>query len=214
VVSAAEIQSSEPGGANRAIQQAFITAKEENKIVFLDECDSLIASRNNLGMVLAGEVNTLLTEIEKFEGVCILATNRIAHMDEALERRISLIVEFPKPDYASRLLIWQKMIPKKLPLEKTIEIAKLAEHKLTGGQIKNVVLQSARLALSSKCKEVMQVHIDTAIDRVHKSKNLMGTASRYNQGGNEDYGTGMVSGTDKKKLIDIFKIKKDENANN
>lgn len=182
VLSAAEIQSSEPGGANRAIQEAFKEAKRAGKVIFLDECDSLIASRNDLGMVLASEVNTLLTEIEKFEGVAILATNRVEHMDEALERRISLIVEFPKPDYENRKKIWARLLPKKMPLAKEVVIEDLAKEELTGGQIKNIVLQAARMALAGDCSKVDKKHFDLAIARIKKSKNLMGSASRYRQG--------------------------------
>ena len=207
VISAAEIQSSEPGGANRAIQQAFKEAKSSGKVIFLDECDSLIASRNDLGMVLAGEVNTLLTEIEKFEGVAILATNRIEHMDEALERRISLIVEFPKPDYENRKKIWSKLLPEKLPLENDVDVEVLAKPELTGGQIKNVVLQAARMALAGECKKVGKKHFDLAIARVQKSKNLMGSASRYRQGVvKDDFG----SGVDKTKSDDFKKFLTEE----
>lgn len=205
VLSAAEVQSSEPGGANRAIQNAFKEAKEKHKVLFIDECDSLIASRNDLGMVLASEVNTLLTEIEKFEGVAILATNRIEHMDEALERRISLIVEFPKPNMESRKKIWSKLLPKKLPLGKEVSIDALAKHELTGGQIKNVILQAARMALAGGQNKVEMKYFDLAIERLNKSKNLMGQASRYHQGiVRDDYGSSTVIGKFKNKDFKKF----------
>lgn len=181
VLSAGEIQSSEPGAANRNIEQAFRSAKSSKKVLFMDECDSIIASRDGVGMVLGSEINTLLTEIEKFEGVCVLATNRIEELDEALERRISLILEFPEPNYEQREDIWKRMLPTKMPLEKEVTNKVLAEHKLTGGQIKNVVLQAARLALAEDAKKVGLNHFQSAIARVQKSKSLMGTASRYRQ---------------------------------
>lgn len=180
-IGAAEIQTSEPGGANRNIKNAFEAAKEEGKVLFIDECDSLITSRNDVGMVLGSEINTLLTEIERCEGVVILATNRIENLDEALERRISLIVEFPEPDFGQRAEIWKRLLPKSLPLNKVITPEKLAEYKLTGGQIKNVVLQAARLALASESKQVEPAHFDAAVARINKSKSLMGSASRYHQ---------------------------------
>lgn len=179
-VGMAEIQTSEPGGANRAIQAAFKECKDKGKILFLDECDSLVTSRSGMGMILAGEVNTLLTEIEKCEGIVVLATNRIENLDEALERRISLIVEFPEPSFEQRREIWYKTIPKKMPL-KDVDLDSLSEHKLTGGQIKNVVLQAARLALGEDASVVEMRHFESAIKRVNKSKNLLGTASRYEQ---------------------------------
>jgi AAA+ superfamily predicted ATPase len=180
-IGAAEIQSSEPGGANRAIQAAFKECKDKGKILFIDECDSLITSRNDVGMILGGEINTLLTEIEKTEGIVILATNRIENLDAALERRISLIVEFPEPTFEQRQVIWEKTIPKKMPLNKDVKLDKLSEYKLTGGQIKNAVLQAARLALAEDAKAVNEQHFENAIKRINKSKNLMGTASRYEQ---------------------------------
>jgi len=174
VIGAAEIQSSEPGGANRAIQQAFETAAKENKVLFIDECDSLIANRANLGMILASEINTLLTEIEKTEGVVILATNRISDMDSALERRLSLIIEFHDPTQKQREAIWQGLLPKKMPLGDDVKIEELAEYELTGGLIKNVVLQSARLAVAEDGDKVLKKHFIKAIERTVSSQGLMG----------------------------------------
>jgi SpoVK/Ycf46/Vps4 family AAA+-type ATPase len=204
IISAAEIQSSEPGGANRNIQQAFANAKQQKKVLFIDECDSLITSRADLGMILASEVNTLLTEIEKFEGVCILATNRIEHMDEALERRISLIVEFPNPNAEQRLAIWKKLLPSKMPLADNVNIEKLAKLELTGGQIKNAILSAARLASSDESNKVSLANFEKAITRITKSKNLMGSASRYMQGFREDLQKGPSGRVNKEKSISSF----------
>jgi SpoVK/Ycf46/Vps4 family AAA+-type ATPase len=217
VISAAEIQSSEPGAANRNIQQAFKTAKEEGKVLFIDECDSLITSRADLGMVLAGEVNTLLTEIEKFEGVVVLATNRVETMDEALERRISLIVEFPFPTYEQRVSIWQKLLPKKLPLAKDVHVETLARKELSGGQIKNVILQAARLALGADKNEVGLHDFESATARVLKSKNLMGSASRYRQGVIQDYAAGKTRSSNVQvdtEIEDFLAVDEDENERN
>lgn len=183
----AEIQSSEPGAASRNIQGAFKSAKETGNVLLLDECDSLICARGDVGMILAGEINTLLTEIEKFEGILVLATNRIEHLDEALERRISLILEFKEPNYEQREGIWGRIIPKKLPLHKSVNIKKLSEFNLTGGQIKNVLLGAARLAASEEADKVGLIHFESAIERVRKSKSLMGSKSRWDQRCREDF---------------------------
>eukprot|EP00731_Ephydatia_muelleri_P000672 Em0001g672a len=62
----------------------FREAKIHNAILFFDECESLFESREsrpnpNLGV--------LLTEIEQYDGVIILATNRHHDLDEAMHRR-------------------------------------------------------------------------------------------------------------------------------
>lgn len=200
VIGAAEIQSSEPGGANRAIQQAFAEADKNGKVLFIDECDSLIQNRANLGMILASEINTLLTEIEKFEGVLILATNRISDMDAALERRLSLIISFPNPNKAQREEIWKGLLPKKMPLGEGVNPEELAKHELTGGLIKNVVLQSARLALSDNADRVSLEHFTKAIARVKSSQGLMGKQRLQL----EDGSVGVSVGSDKKKKMERF----------
>lgn len=176
-IGASEIQTSEPGGAERNLVNAFQAATEQDRILFIDECDSLIMSRDDVGMILSSEINTLLTQIEKFEGTLILATNRVEQLDAALERRISLIVEFPEPNHEARQEIWKKLIPKKMPVDDEVKPEKLADHKLTGGQIKNAVLQAARLAAASEVKKVGLAHFESAIERINKSKSLLGTAS-------------------------------------
>ncbi len=209
VISSSDIQTQEPGGAERNIKQAFATAKEENKILFIDECDSLIFNRANLGFILAAEVNTLLTEIEKSEGITILATNRVSHMDEALERRISLIVEFPEPNKEQRLAIWKGLLPEKMPLADDVKLEELSEHSLSGGIIKNVVLQAARLALADDHKEVSKDHFEKAIERSKKSKGLMGQVQYQKQGELEggNYGKEMTKSMGS--FLDIYKTKRE-----
>jgi len=95
-------------------------------------------------------VNVLLQELERFDGVCVLATNRRVSLDPAVERRITIKVEFRAPDRGMRRRIWEKMLGGKLPLASDVDLDWLSEARLTGGQIKNVVLNAARLALAAR----------------------------------------------------------------
>ncbi len=92
-------------------------------------------------------MNVLLQELEQFEGICILCTNRKMTLDPALERRISLKVEFERPTGPMRAHIWRKLVPQKLPLADDVDFERLAQHDLTGGEIKNAVFNAARIAL-------------------------------------------------------------------
>lgn len=185
-----QIQSSMAGETNKNIEKAFKFAKDEDKVLLLDEVDSFIGDRKNLGMILGSEINTLLTEIEKFEGLLILTTNQIGHLDPALERRISLILEFKNPTKEERMDIWKMLLPKKFPLHKDVTIEALAEHKLTGGFIKNTLLHAARLAASEDVKKVQMSHFEAAIKRISESQGKMGTrgmigVTDYRIGGSE-----------------------------
>jgi hypothetical protein len=79
-------------------------------------------------------VNTVLTELERHEGLCILATNRPMDLDEAMHRRITLAVEFSKPDLLLRERIWRSMAPPKLSLAADVDFMALArKFELSGG---------------------------------------------------------------------------------
>lgn len=156
--STAEIESSEPGGAERAIKQIFAHAKEKEKeeIVLFDECDSLLADRNEVGVILGAQINALLTEIERFSGVIIFTTNRLGKLDAALERRITTKVEFEFPKEEHRHAIWKRMVPKKAPLENDVSFESLAKFPIAGGNIKNAVLNAARQAAYAGLKKIPQ----------------------------------------------------------
>jgi SpoVK/Ycf46/Vps4 family AAA+-type ATPase len=88
-----------------------------------------------------------------------------------LERRISLIVKFPKPNAKHRLDIWKSLIPKKLPLHDDVSLEALAEEfDLTGGIIKNVVLNAARLAAADDADKVSFDHFLEAIKGIEEGK--------------------------------------------
>ena len=181
VISAAEIQTSEPGGANRNIVAAFEQAKMQDNVLFLDECDGLITDRSQVGMILASEINTLLTCLEKFEGVVIFATNRADTLDPAMARRVSLMVEFKEPTATERKDIWNVLLPKKMPLAKDVSLAKLAKFELTGGYIKNAVLNAARTAAAEEADAVSMKHFASAIKRIKASKDILGTHTSRQQ---------------------------------
>lgn len=171
----AEIQSSEPGGAERAIKKIFSEARRliegapKRTVILFDECDSLLYDRNKVGAIMAAQINAMLTEIEKHDGVVIFTTNRMGKLDPALERRITAKIEFPFPDKKQRESIWERMIPSKAPLVKEgknkVNFKKLSEYPLAGGNIKNVVLNAARRAAYEKAKEISMYHFLDAIEK-------------------------------------------------
>ncbi len=169
-IGAAEIETAEPGGAERNIQKVFAEATEANKddiqqVILFDECDSLLMDRNAVGPIIGATINCLLSEIEKFKGIVIFTTNRLGKLDAALERRISAKIEFSFPDQEQRELIWKRMIPKKAPLEKDVDPATLATYAIAGGNIKNAVLTAARSAAHNKQKKIRQEDFVKAIEQ-------------------------------------------------
>ena len=78
--------------AGAILKLVFREAKIHDAILFFDECESIFMDRTKGNL----QVNTVLTELERHEGLCILATNRPMDLDEAMHRRITLAIEFTR----------------------------------------------------------------------------------------------------------------------
>jgi SpoVK/Ycf46/Vps4 family AAA+-type ATPase len=150
-VSIADYGSQVPGQLARNIRTIFlgeVTAAKQEKhhepIIFLDECDSMLVSRNRLGhdmMWMLEPISALLTHIAEYPGLVILSTNMLKLLDEALERRVLAKIEFPKPEENIRRKIWVSKWPKQFPIQPSREeLDMLAKHELTGAEIENVFL--------------------------------------------------------------------------
>ena len=143
-----KVQNCFVGQTEKNIVRVFREAKDQNAVLFWDEADAMFYDRDSASRNWeVRDVNVLLQQVERFAGICILATNRKVTLDKALQRRITLKVEFNRPDRGERRRIWAKLLPRKLPLARDVDLDTLCQTDLSGGEIKNVVLNAARLAL-------------------------------------------------------------------
>jgi hypothetical protein len=63
----------------------------------------------------------------------IILVHRASDLDEAMYRRISLAIEFRKPDHILRERIWRSLCPPKLQLADDVDVMELAlKYELTG----------------------------------------------------------------------------------
>jgi SpoVK/Ycf46/Vps4 family AAA+-type ATPase len=139
------------GETEKNLSRIFSEAETSNAILFFDEADALFGKRTEVSdahdRYANIETSYLLQKMEEYEGIVILATNLRENMDEAFTRRLRFIVEFPFPNAANRLRIWQAHFPADAPLSPEIDYAYLArEIQVAGGNIKNIVLNAAFLA--------------------------------------------------------------------
>ncbi len=145
----AQIRNCYVGATEKNIAKTFRQAKAHGAVLFWDEADSMLYDRDGARRPHEiSAVNLLLQELERFDGVCVLATNRKLSLDSALERRISMKVEFERPDSEMRRRIWERLMPPAMPLARDVDMEALIEPSLTGGEIKNVILNAARRALA------------------------------------------------------------------
>ena len=132
--------------ADRFLPRLFREARVQDALLFFDECEVLFGDRRHGNLLMT----LLLTELERFEGVAVLATNLPDLLDEALDRRILVRVHFPEPDREARLEIWRKHIPPEAPVADDVDLEALATRfELSGGYIKNAVLAAVAYAVHS-----------------------------------------------------------------
>jgi len=163
------------GKTEKNISEAFRQAKENNAVLFFDEADSIASNRvavNNASDAYKNsETNVLLQELENFEGTVIFATNMQMNVDPAFERRLSMHVFFGAPDFESRKRLFRLLVPKKMPVAKNVFFDKICEPEITGGDIKNIIINAGRYALLENKDEVTQQNFEKALKQVLAIKN-------------------------------------------
>lgn len=121
-------------------------AAASDVILLFDEADSLFGSRTDAkqtGERYANNLtNYLLSRIENHPGIVVLTTNNRERIDNAFNRRIEVIIDFPLPGFNERLRLWHSHLGQRSPGDDIIR--SLASHcDLSGGQIRNAVLTAA-----------------------------------------------------------------------
>ena len=145
-------------GPESLMDQILFEAKLHDAMLFFDECEPLF-SRGS------ARFYDNLSVLERFEGVILMATNRDARMDPALERRITYHARFRPPHRDHREAIWGHHLPARLPLNEDVNVTHLAErYEITGGQIKNAVLLAVNRALAGQATDarVTMAHLKAA----------------------------------------------------
>jgi SpoVK/Ycf46/Vps4 family AAA+-type ATPase len=147
--------------AARFLPGLFREARLHNALLFFDECEALFASRR-VGNDL---MTVLLTELDRFEGMAVLATNLPDRLDEALDRRVQVRVDFPNPDALARAEIWRLHIPSQAETAGDIDPSALGRRfEMTGGYIKNAVLNAIAAAVHEDPAQpvLRQRHLEAA----------------------------------------------------
>jgi SpoVK/Ycf46/Vps4 family AAA+-type ATPase len=144
-------------------------------ILLLNEADQFLSNRVS-GQISGSDKmhnqmqNIFLEQIEKFDGILVATTNLVDNIDKAFSRRFNYKIEFLKPDDKQRKILWEKLIPKSLPLSDDFDIDKLSIARLTGGQIELVIKNTAyKLAI----REEPIFHTSDFMDEILKEEKSM-----------------------------------------
>ena len=158
------------GETEKHIQDVFARARASHAMLLFDEADALFSRRtteaaSSNDRYANMEVNLLLQEVERFDGIVILTTNLYGRLDEALRRRILYRVTFQSPDAAARARIWRVVLPGRAPLAPDVDFERLGRlYDLPGGHIKNAALRAAYKAAAEGVPIAMAHIAEAAAD--------------------------------------------------
>ena len=141
------------GETERNLRRVFDAAEASGAILLFDEADALFGKRSEVkdshDRYANIEVSYLLQRMDSYPGLAILTTNLKAILDPAFLRRLRFVLEFPYPDAAMRAEIWRNVFPRQTETRE-LNFERLARLNVTGGNIRNIALNAAFLAVAER----------------------------------------------------------------
>ena len=139
------------GETEKNLAGVFEAAERGKAALFFDEADALFGKRTEVidahDRYANLETAYLLTRLEQFEGLAILATNFRQNIDAAFLRRLEFVIDFQEPDREERAALWKCHLPSDVPLEKDVNLYELAAlYPVVGGIIRNAAVAAGFLA--------------------------------------------------------------------
>ena len=171
------------GETEKNLSTIFAEAESSNSILFFDEADALFGKRSEVKDAHDRYANIetayLLQRMEEYSGPVILSTNLKMNLDEAFLRRLHFVIDFPMPEEPERRLIWSGTVPAQAPLGEDLDFDFLArQFKISGGNIRNIVLSAAFLAAADEGLLCMR-HLIRATRREYQKLGKMVTEAEF-----------------------------------
>lgn len=161
VVDLASVVDKYIGETEKNLEEVFRTVENEDGVLLFDEADALFGKRSDVSDARDRyaniEVAYLLQRIEAFDGLAILTTNLRANLDEAFQRRLDMIIDFPEPEADARREIWSAALAQ-FDCVDDEDCSSLAGLDLTGGYIRAAVVTAAYMAAAEE-STVTRAHV-------------------------------------------------------
>jgi hypothetical protein len=139
------------GETAQHLQQLLGSRAAQRAVLFFDEADALYAKRvedvrDAQDRFANLDTSHLMTALERYSGIVVLASNAKGNIDSAFLRRIRHVVDFQKPGAGERERIWRQVLQALYaPAERaSLEagLARLAQVEASGAVIKNSALSA------------------------------------------------------------------------
>jgi hypothetical protein len=172
------------GETEKAIKLVFDDYRRMHKqtnvapILFFNEGDSVFSNRTQRASNISQTENSvqtiLLQELEVFNGILIITTNRADSFDPAFQRRILINIPINEPGEPVRFALLQQFFPQ-LPEQEALQMSK--RYSFTAAQLGVFVKQWELKALVKECKVSQTEALHTYLISIQgKAKTKIGFA--------------------------------------
>jgi SpoVK/Ycf46/Vps4 family AAA+-type ATPase len=163
------------GETEKNLERIFAEAAGVNGVLLFDEADAIFGKRSEVRDAHDRYANIesayLLQRMESFDGLAILATNLRANLDDALIRRLDVVVDFPVPEADLRRRLWDRCLGAHVPRAPDLDLDFCATaFELPGGNIRSAVIAAAYLA----AREGRAVDTGDLVAGVHREYRKLG----------------------------------------
>lgn len=143
-------------------------------ILLLDEADVFLEKRNMHDIHRNALVSIFLRQLEYFQGILFLTTNRVETFDDAFQSRIHIALRYDPLDLRAKKTIFKMFVERARAQQKTVDKDRktvfteedydnLSRHDLNGRQIKNTVIRAQALAVN-KGEPLAMAHVRQILD--------------------------------------------------
>lgn len=180
----------EPDDLEHRLQITFGYAVNWNAVLLLDEADVFLQERDVHDLKRNALVSVFLRELEYFDVLQFLTTNRPGSLDEACQSRIQITTELPERDAKNQLEVWTIFV-KDLDIDtaEKVDILRYVDEdikkngNLNGGQIRNSVRTAVTIA-AQKGERISKDHVRDVLEigRISQSTCTMSTVCTWSSG--------------------------------
>ncbi|GBB91847.1 hypothetical protein RclHR1_19260003 [Rhizophagus clarus] len=135
-----------------------------NAILLLDEADIYFEKRDTVNLERNAMTCIFLRQLEYYQGILFLTTNRVMTFDPAFCSRISMFFHYPTLNLEEKAAIWKNFIKKaKLDLNSD----DFVKHNLNGHEIHNII-HTAKLLAKNRKKSITAKHVNQVIEVIQQ----------------------------------------------
>ncbi|KAF8539779.1 P-loop containing nucleoside triphosphate hydrolase protein [Trichophaea hybrida] len=162
IVTSGELGSS-PTAMETELERVLDLAKTFRAVLLLDEADVFLEQRTCHDLIRNALVSIFLRQLEYYQGILFLTTNRVGTFDEAFHSRIHISLYYQNLTAEAREQVWRNFAATMQTELKEEDYKELAKAEINGRQVKNV-FRTAQALAADKGECIGMRHLEMVLE--------------------------------------------------